>query len=85
MTNEPTLNMVIDQYQKRREGWVNADDSTFYGSFDAGCLKFMFLDNITARCLTKLSTVGGKSYYFDQVKKFCISQGAAMTFCRCGG
>ena len=80
------------QDQKRQEGCINVEyiplaGVTFNSSFDTGCLKFKFLDNVIAICsrFTKLSIFGGESYNFDQVKKLCISQGSAVTFFRCDG
>jgi len=80
------------QDQKRQEGCINVEyiplaGVTFNSSFDTGCLKFKFLDNIIAICsrFTKLSIFGGESYNFDEVKKLCISQGSAVTFFRCDG
>jgi len=34
---------------------------------------------------SKPSNFGRKQYNFDQLNMFCISQGSAVTFFRCGG
>jgi len=50
--------MVIDQYLKRYEWCVNADDSNFYQLL-CGCLKFEFLDHIIASYFSKLFSFFG--------------------------
>jgi len=37
------------------------------------------------RLFSKPPTFQGKQYTFNQMNKLCISQGSAVTFCRCGG
>jgi len=58
---------------------------TFNISFDIGWLKFYSMDNTIASSLSELSNFGRKLCNFKQVEKFCISQGCAVTFLRCGG
>jgi len=67
--------MVADQYQKDRRG---ASTQTMV-TFNTGCLKFKFANNIIASCF-QLLNFGGKSSNFHQMKKFCISQGSSVTF-----
>jgi len=55
---------------------------TFNSSFDTGCLKFKFLDN---SCFSQLFNFVRKSCNLEQMKKYCISQGNAVTFFRCDG
>ena len=60
--------MVIDQYLKRYEWCVNADDSNFYQLL-CGCLKFKFLDHIIASYFSKLFSFLGvfAKYLTDSV------------------
>ena len=54
---------------------------TFNSSSDTGCLKCKFLrGQQKSQFLPKFSDFGEKSNNFEHVKRFCVSQGSAVTF-----
>ena len=57
---------------------------SFSNSYDTGSVEFKFLCIVTTGCFQSRLVLGEKWYNFDQVNEFCISQGSAVTFFKCG-
>jgi len=86
---------AVDQWQKRLEACIRAEGGHFE-HMDVACLTFQLPHITTAsfhshQCQPTTSSFQSHERLeehditFSQTKKFCILQGSAVTFFRCGG